>query len=439
MAVCMATILMGFFALALDTGVLYRERRLAQTASDAAALAAAAGEANGTSISSSATTAATQNGLTIGTGRGQATVTASLLGTSGTTGYVQVVTTIHSPTIFMGAVASVFKQMDVSATAQASYTVANSSCMTGLSTTGITNSSMYPVEHTDILVDGSGGIVSPNCGVCGNSSGSGTVGIYASQSGTIKTIAVDAPGGTCGLYGSADTCYSQGGRIENPAGTGAPATQTTTACSDPFAGTMPAITPGTTVPNGTLPWSPPSGGGGTYTINPGTYNNFDASNVAKLILNPGLYIFTGTFNSGGGTTITGTGVTLYFAPGSSLVGYSNGGSCNCGILNNTTLTISAPTNPATVAQGINGVVVYDGATAASPDMFEFGGGSNSSISGAIYVPHTNLMLGNGTSTQAFSNNIVANTIQVIGGSTVTDNYSPSGGSNPVAGGVSLVE
>jgi Flp pilus assembly protein TadG len=437
MGLCMAIFLFGFFALAVDAGLLYREKRLVQTAADAGALAAAAGESAGTSITASAQTAAAQNGLTLGTGKGQASVTATTLTGTGTVGYVQVVATVHTPTVFLGLVSSRFNPMDISASAQASYRVANNACFTALSSTGITNGSMYPVLHTDILVDGSGGISTPNCGVCGSSTGSGTVGVYASQSGHIATLSLDSAGGSCGVYGSGDTCTTQGGKISNPAGTGPPATETSTACSDPYAGSMPTITPGTTVPTGSLPWTPPNGGGGTYTMNPGTYNNFDASNVARLNLNPGLYIFTGTFNSGGGTTITGNGVTLYFAPGSSLVSYSNGGSCNCGILNNTTLTLAAPTNPASIAQGISGIVVYDGSSASSPDTFEFGGGSNSTITGAIYVPHTNLMLGNGTSTQSLSNNIIANTIQVIGGSTVTDTYNPT--TSGASGGVNLSE
>ena len=44
MALCMSTVLLGFFALAADAGMLYRQKRLVQTAADAGALAAAAGQ-----------------------------------------------------------------------------------------------------------------------------------------------------------------------------------------------------------------------------------------------------------------------------------------------------------------------------------------------------------------------------------------------------------
>jgi len=121
MGLCMAIFLFGFFALAVDAGLLYREKRLVQTAADAGALAAAAGESAGTSITASAQTAAAQNGLTLGTGKGQASVTATTLTGTGTVGYVQVVATVHTPTVFLGLVSSRFNPMDISASAQTTH------------------------------------------------------------------------------------------------------------------------------------------------------------------------------------------------------------------------------------------------------------------------------------------------------------------------------
>ena len=114
-ALCMV-ILLGFVALAVDVGLLYRQRRLAQTAADAGALAAAAQISVYPNGTAPARAAATQNGLTLGTVKGQATVTATILPASSTLGFVRVTVTEHTPTIFMGVMGSGFSMMNVSAT-----------------------------------------------------------------------------------------------------------------------------------------------------------------------------------------------------------------------------------------------------------------------------------------------------------------------------------
>ena len=101
-------VFLGVAALAIDVGMLYRERRIVQTAADAGALAAAVGESKGTNITTSADAAATQNGLNIVSATptaGQATVTAvdGIAGKTGTA-YVQVTVTNYTPTFFMGAI-----------------------------------------------------------------------------------------------------------------------------------------------------------------------------------------------------------------------------------------------------------------------------------------------------------------------------------------------
>ncbi|MGA2277624.1 MAG: hypothetical protein ABSG00_08465, partial [Terracidiphilus sp.] len=68
----------------------------------------------------------------------------------------------------------------------------------------------------------------------------------------------------------------------------------------------------------------------------------------------------------------------------------------------------------------------------------FGGGAASTFSGNIYAPNSNLVLGNGTGTSTLSSNIIANTIMVIGGSTISNSYTPPAGP-AVAGSVNIVE
>ncbi|HEX3891897.1 MAG TPA: pilus assembly protein TadG-related protein [Terracidiphilus sp.] len=440
MALCMSTVLLGFFALAMDAGMLYRQKRLVQTAADAGALAAAAGESSGASISTSAQTAATQNGLTVGAGRGQATVAASLLAQNGNTGYVQVAVTEHTPTLFLGAFSARFNPLDISAVAQASYTITNSACFTALSQTGAavagvsgaeTNGSTSMTWGTtvmsDIAVTGNGQLLSPSCGVqaCGpaseaNGNGDTAAALFAAGSGLINASSNAAP--SWGTDNSGSTVK---------------AVTSTQACSgDPMASQMPsAPTPGTCIDPSWM--SQGTAGGNAETISSGTYCNFNTANVSTLTMNPGLYVVTKTFSTNSASKIVGNGVTFYLANGAianaSNYTYVSGGATPYGVGNGTTMNISAPTT-GTYA----GIALWDGNSSNStPDTVTWGGGSSSTFSGAIYAPNSNLVFNNGSGTSTISSSVVANTISVTGGAKIQNNFTSTGAA--ASGGVNLVE
>jgi Flp pilus assembly protein TadG len=444
MALCMAIFLFGFFALAIDAGMLYHQKRLAQTAADAGALAAAAGESSGVNITSSAQTAATQNGLTLGSGRGQASVTASLLNSGSSLGYVQAVVTIHSPTVFLGMVSANYNPMNITASAEASYTISSGACFTGLSQTGTAVPNASGVETdgstsmtwsttvmSDIATEGNSQLKAPNCGVqaCGPSSST-----YASGSG--KTGAALYAWGSGNITAESNTAPSYG---TDNSGSKITTTPTLGSCSgDPMAGKMPtAPTAGSCIDpswmtNGTA-------GGANETISPGTYCYFNTSNVKTLTMQPGLYIITKTFSTNSGSTISGNGVTIYMANGvvsnssASAVSGSPSGATPYGVGNGTTMNISAPTSGT-----YSGIAIWDGNSSSStPDTFTFGGGASSTFSGTIYAPNTNLVLGNGSGTSTLSSSIVANTIMVLGGSTIQNGYNAGGSAG--SGGVNLAE
>ena len=178
-------------------------------------------------------------------------------------------------------------------------------------------------------------------------------------------------------------------------------------------------------------------GGAAETISPGTYCNFNTANVSTLTMQPGLYVMTTTFSTNSGSKIVGNGVTIYLANGvianSGNYTYVAGGATPYGVGNGTTMDISAPTSGT-----YSGIAVWDGnASASTPDTFTFGGGANSTFVGTIYAPNTNLVLGNGSGTSAMSSSIVANTIMVLGGSTIQNGY--NAGSSSASGGVNLAE
>ncbi len=440
LAMLMGTCLLGFFALALDVGQLYRERRLVQSAADAGALAAAAGESASLDINAAARAAVAQNGLTVGTGPGQVTVTASTVTGSSTLGFVQVVATAHTPTYFMGWFGRRFNPMDVSASAQASYRVSSNACMTALSQTGAvvpnasgvetngsTNMTWGTTVMADIATEGSGSINTPKCGIeaCGpasevSGSGKTAASLYAWGSGKIQGLETDAPS-----YGTDNS------------GSSIKATPILKSCAgDPLAGQMPTPpTAGTCIDPTWM--SQHTAGGAAETISPGTYCNFNTSNVSTLTMQPGTYVITKTFSTNSGTTITGNGVTIYLANGaianSGNYTYVSGGATPYGVGNGTTMNITAPTGGT-----YSGIAIWDGnASSASPDTFTFGGGASSTFSGSIYAPNTNLVLGNGSGTSTISSEIVANTVMILGGSTLQNNYNPSAGA--AAGGVNLAE
>lgn len=391
-----------------------------------------------------AQTAATQNGLTLGSGAGEATVTATVLPGTSTTGYVEVVVREHAPTVFMGIMGSTYDSMNVSASAQASYALAgNNECMLGLSQTGTTVPNASGVETdgssnmiwnttvmSDVATEGNSKINAPGCGVqaCGPStevSGSGktAAALYAWGSGSIDASDTSAPS-----YGTDNS----GSKIS--------ATPVLKGCGgDPMKNSMPSPpTPGTCIDPSWM--TNHTAGGQAEVISPGTYCNFNTSNVSTLTMNAGVYIVKTTFSTNSGTKIVGNGVTIYLANGvianANNYTYVAGGATPYGVGNGTTMDISAPTTGSYA-----GIAIWDGNSSSStPDTFSFGGGANSTFSGAIYAPNTNLLLGNGSSTSTLSSNIIANTIMIVGGSTITDNY-VSSGSNGAAGtsGVNLAE
>jgi hypothetical protein len=331
---------------------------------------------------------------------------------------VQVIVSRPFSTFFLGAFQHSSNAMVISARAVAGHQAA-ANCIIGLSPTGVSTANApiygYPNDMADIAISGGGHLNATGCGVCGNSPGGTSV--YAVGSGVINALSVSSPGGD----------YSTGGGSIN-----ATNGVTQSGCSDPLAGKLTAPTVGTCSdpvwmagnPNGT--GSATSAGGSAKTLSPGTYCNFNTSNVGSLNLSPGVYIFQGNWSTNSGTSpITcsgctgGAGVFFYFAPGSTMNSSVNNpeGSAPDGLTNGVTVNLTAATT-GTYA----GILMWDNSgTSSSPDTFTFGGGASSTLTGTIYMPNTNLDLGNGTNTGTMSSLIVANTVAIQGGSTVTDN------------------
>ena len=128
---------MGFVALAVDVGLLFRAQRNLQTAADAAAIAGALDylyNNSAATATTAASSASTSNGFTNGTGGvGLSRAPAADGPNAGVAGFVEVVITQPNPTIFMSTFSmyrgSNFSAGEVSARAVAGSPGASNSCV----------------------------------------------------------------------------------------------------------------------------------------------------------------------------------------------------------------------------------------------------------------------------------------------------------------------
>jgi len=161
-AVCMA-MMMGFVALAVDVGLLFRAKRNAQIAADSAATAAALDYLHNNSIASAQTAgqaAAARNGITNGDANGD-TVTINIPSTdpatSSVNGSAEAIVSQPNPTFFLGAFKKNKTTVAVAAKAVAATTGIGTGCIWLMNPTG-----------TGLKLWGSDNLTT-NCGIYVNS------------------------------------------------------------------------------------------------------------------------------------------------------------------------------------------------------------------------------------------------------------------------------
>jgi Flp pilus assembly protein TadG len=414
-ALFLAIIFCAMAGLAVDAGMIYRVKRVVQQAADAAAIAASAQGATTTATAQAAALAAAkQQG-----GINAATVSVVPTVVSAGNSDIQVIVTQPTNTVFMGVFSSAYKTINVSAFAEASKPPQQSCVIaTGASITG---SGSWAGVSGSILASNSGNIDATNCGICAAAS-------------------IDSIGSWSPI--TATSLTSTGGTVTNATATNGSITQDGGTCVNPFAPTVPTFSGGcnandslfagpTYVSTLTLP---PNNGGPAYC-------NFITTHVGNLTLTPGLYIFSGTFDFGGGGTLScptctgGAGVTLYFPPGTNLNGGPDGG-LNEGFTNGTTITLTAATTAGATNGAIPGIAIWDGnTTPASPDSLYFGGGTNTVINGAFYAPNTIVYMSNYGRDTINGSFVVADLLAGGSGGLVLNGTA----SGPAAGGVTLVK
>jgi hypothetical protein len=369
-ALCM-TCLFGFAALAADVGILLREKRMAQTAADGAAVAGASEMFVSTAqVSLVAKAAAGLNGFSDGVNgatvvvNGGPTTGPSYGPHAGKPGYVEVIVSRNDPTLFMKFFG--ISSMTPTARAVATYGQTNG-CIVTLGTSG-----------SDISIIGNANITVKTCGIADNSTDPAA--LYLQGSATLTANSIGITGG-----------YQTKGNVSLT-----PATPVTgvVPTSDPLAskvGTLPGTTPCSNVPANATQLAPGCwngisvGSNNTLTLNPGTNN-------------PGVYVINGPLNLSGTATLTSAGAPV------ELVLY---GSTSMG--GNTIMNLTAGNSG-------QGVVIWQPASNTSP--LNLIGNPGSSLTGIVYAPNADVSL-QGHAGATIAVDFVVKTLALQGDATLT--------------------
>jgi len=173
----------------------------------------------------------------------------------------------------------------------------------------------------------------------------------------------------------------KGSTIIKNGGANPPAVTSCATIGDPFAGNLPTVSAGSCIYQSPL--------SGNVTLDPGTYCggvNFNGSGT--LTLNPGLYVIkNGAWNINSGWTVSGSGVTFYFADQGSYIQFNS----------NVTANLSAPTS------GTYANILFFEPTGLSTSNLVFDGTNGSSFTGLIYLPSRDVTI---NSTSPVSSNAV---------------------------------
>jgi Flp pilus assembly protein TadG len=378
----MSPILIGVVGLAADYGMWVQTHRAMQNAADSAAVSAATAYAVGTTNSDTQAKAiASSYGFVHGTN--SVTVTVNRPPTSGSylgnSAAVEVIISAPRTPVFSYIYNSSSGTILARTVALASGS--GSGCVLALDTTA--SGALTDDGTTDVKLN--------NCSLYDNSSSSSALTMNGSATLTAKSVNVvgnisgknqiTTTGGIwTGVAPAADPYAS----IANPAATGS---TVNTCCND-----------------------------GTYS--PGIYKGgMKLTGKANVTLSPGTYYLQGDLEISGGSTLTGTGVTLVFTSsnGSTYAGAAINGGAN--------ISLTAPTS-GTYA----GIAMFGDRNMTLGKTFSFNGGTTQNIIGAIYLPKGYAKYAGG-STNADSNKctqLIADTIEFTGNAQFNINCSGVG-------------
>lgn len=179
---------------------------------------------------------------------------------------------------------------------------------------------------------------------------------------------------------------------------------------------------------------PSDAGCATYTnksqsLSPGVYCGMAIGNGVTVTMSPGVYVINGSsggeFSVSGGSKLSGTGVTIV------LTG-SGSNYATVSISNGARVTLSAPTTGATA-----GLVFFADPNSPSSPGSSFAGGSEMTLTGALYFPSQTVSYSNAASTSSTCTQLVAWHVSFVGGSAF-DSTCASAGTSTIGATPSLL-
>ncbi len=379
--------LLAFAGLAVDVGQFWSARRQMQTAADAAALAGAMALRRSLSPSAAADAVTTTNGFTDGTNN--VTVTVNNPPASGVyagnANYVEVIVSQPQPTYFMRALG--YSSIPV-ATRSVASSVNGPACLYALD----------PTASGAITVAGSSA-TTLTCGAIDDSSASSA--LNSNGGGTLVASNIGVNGG-----------YSGSGFTPTPVTGVAPAPDPLSYLQPPTVGACDQTSPLT-----------PGNSKGANDVWPGTYcGGINIQGNNPVLFHPGVYIvMNGIHVTASKPNFSGTGVMFYntqklpsYPYGPIVLGGSN------------TTNLSAPTSGP-----YEGILFFqDRSIPVGSNGSKITGAAGSTFDGTIYFSTTSVEYG-GNSSSAGYTIIVADTLKIDGGSTLSDNYSSLSDGSPI--------
>lgn len=382
--------LVGMIAIVADFSFMQHQRNKMQTAADSAAMAASEELSYGDFVKAGKADAST-NGYTDGTGGITVAINnpPSTGPNSSNSAYVEAVVTGSEPTYFLRVLG--VNSMTVSARAVA-YEGNGPSCIYVLNPSA---SAAFSASGTVNVQSG--------CGLMVNSSASN--GLSANGNVTVKAPSIGVVGNYSTTGGASFTPTPKTGII---------------AATDPLS-SIPAPTVGSCAHTNFKLTGTTGSVTAPYQLYSGTYcGGITVNGNAWLHFNSGTYILAGGGMSiSSNTVMNGTGVTFYNTTGT-------GGYGGISINANSTVNLSAPTTGP-----LAGILFFqDRAIPSTGAASTLSGNSTSTFDGALYFPTTALTFNGNSSSNGYSI-VVANSLTLVGNSSLGNNYSSLANGSPI--------
>lgn len=375
-------IVVGAAGFGVETSYWYYSSLKLQATADAAAYAGALEQISG-SDKPTIVAAATQSAATNGLGSGTIVVnTPPASGPNTAKKAVEVIVGQQLDRIFT----SIFTQGKVPEQARAVALIINASKACVLALDASASQAALFSGNTSVKITG--------CSVMANSIASDAIKLQ----------------GSAGLQ--ADCLISGGGvSLSNPV---------TTICAAPITQALPAADPFADLP--TPAASNPCQNDNKATLSPGTYCS-GMTLKGNVTLSPGVYVVQGDLKVNANAAVIGSGVTIFMS-----------GSSTVSLNGNASVKLSAPTSGT-----YSGVLFYGDRTGSSASS-TFNGTTDSLLTGAIYFPRQQVNYLGNFSGNSGCTQVVANTIQWSGSTTINQDCTSLGMRDIPAGqSVALVE